>query len=261
MGDWFQTAPGRYLLDWERRQFDQAVVNAFGYHALQLGMPSLDALQANRMPHRWLALDTPAWADVPGLLPQRLALYTDFAALPFPAASLDLVVLPHTLEFHANPRATLREVERVLVPEGRLVLCGLNPVSLWGLRQWHAQLSRRVGIGELFFPDTGEFISPWRLRDWLRLLGFEVETSHFGCYRPPMRTEPWLRRFELMDWLGPRGWPVLGAVYFMVAVKRVHGMRLLRPGWKVAHVNAASPVSAARYHRPSRATTEHHEPH
>ena len=38
---------------------DAAVGNAFGFHALQLGMPELDALATNRMPHRWLATESP----------------------------------------------------------------------------------------------------------------------------------------------------------------------------------------------------------
>ena len=57
--DWFQTPAGRYLLDWEQARYDEAVVDAFGYHGLQLGMPLLDGLRANRMPHRWYALPHP----------------------------------------------------------------------------------------------------------------------------------------------------------------------------------------------------------
>ncbi len=53
---WLGTAPGRYLLDWEQAQLDLAVANLFGFNALQLGLPELQALQANRMPHRWVAL-------------------------------------------------------------------------------------------------------------------------------------------------------------------------------------------------------------
>ena len=126
---------------------------------------------------------------------------TEFGALPFPEASLDLVVLPHTLELNTDPHATLREVERVLVPEGRVVICGLNPASLWGLRQRRAHLYRRLGFGELYLPNAGEFIGYWRLRDWLRLLSFEVESGRFGCYRPAVRTEKWLRPLRLD---GPR---------------------------------------------------------
>ncbi|MBP8053365.1 MAG: class I SAM-dependent methyltransferase, partial [Burkholderiaceae bacterium] len=136
--DWLQTPVGRYLLAWERIQVDEAVADIFGYHALQLGVPELDGLQANRMPHQWLATET--LTEHGDGVPGRPSLLCDFTALPFPAASLDLVVLPHTLEFSIDPHATLREVERVLVPEGRVVICGLNPMSLWGLRQRRARL-------------------------------------------------------------------------------------------------------------------------
>lgn len=241
--DWFETPPGRYLLDWEREQFNDAVADVFGYHALQLGLPELDALQANRMPHRWLASEHPG-QPASERQPQA-AIVTDFCALPFPEASLDLVVLPHTLEINAEPHATLREVERVLVPEGRVILCGLNPASLWGLRQRRAGLYRKLGFGELFLPGEGEFIGYWRMRDWLRLLGFEVESGRFGCYRPSVATEQWLGRFEWMDKAGSRWWPIFGAVYFIVAVKRVRGMKLLGPAWKTNKGLASAPVSIA----------------
>jgi SAM-dependent methyltransferase len=258
MHAWFQTPPGRYLLDWERVRMDQTVADVFGYHALQLGMPELDALRANRMPHRWFANSyvAPDTGDEP---PVRAALLTDFAALPFPENSLDLVVLPHTLELSADPHATLREVERVLVPEGRVVISGLNPASLWGLRQRRAKLYRRLGFGELYLPDAGEFIGYWRLRDWLRLLSFEVESGGFGCYCPAVRTDTWIHRFAWMDRAGDRWWPIFGAVYFLVAVKRVHGMRLIEPAWKRQKSIAAAPVSVARRQRAVRDARETHK--
>jgi SAM-dependent methyltransferase len=249
--DWFQTPPGRYLLDWESIQFDAAVADIFGYHALQLGLPEIDALQANRMPHRWLASDASQGQelqqddrDVPVACKRvSAALVTDFTALPFPQSSLDLVVLPHALELHPDPHATLREVERVLVPEGRVVICGLNPASLWGLRQRRGHLYQRMGFGELYLPQAGEFIGYWRLRDWLRLLSFEVESGHFGCYRPAVRSQKWLDRYAWMDVVGDRWWPILGAVYCVVAVKRVRGMRLLEPAWRISKSVAGKPVS------------------
>src|SRR3569832_2836075 len=118
MRQWFETPPGRYLAAWEKAEFDRAVADIFGFHALQLGLPEIDALQGNRMPHRWLALQEPPG---PGS-PAKPALVTDFAALPFEENSLDLVVLPHSLELNVDPHATLREVERVLVPEGKVVI-------------------------------------------------------------------------------------------------------------------------------------------
>lgn len=275
--DWLKTPPGEYLLAWERAQFDEAVSDIFGYHALQLGFPELDALQANRMPHRWLALHTvPSLQTPPEAAPEttttsfsirpdttaaypassrptassppsrpRAALITDSGALPFPEASLDLVVLPHTLELNPDPHATLREVERVLVPEGRVVISGLNPTSLWSMRQSRAHFYQRLGGGDLFLPEAGEFIGYWRLRDWLRLLSFEVESGRFGCYRPAFTNQKWLSRFEWMDKAGARWWPIFGAVYFLVAVKRVQGVRLLEPAWRSRKAVAAAPAVVA----------------
>jgi SAM-dependent methyltransferase len=238
--DWFQTPPGRYLLAWEQAQVDATVADIFGYHALQLGLPELDALNTNRMPHQWLA-NSSAVDTSQGR--QHVALMTDFAALPFPANSLDLVVLPHTLEFHGEPHAALREVERVLVPEGRVVIIGFNPASLWGLRQRRAHLYQRMGVGEFYLPTAGEFIGYRRMRDWLRLLSFEVEIGRFGCYRSAVSGEKWLNRFAWMDKAGARWWPIFGAVYFIVATKKVRGMRLLSPAWKSVPSRSGAPVT------------------
>lgn len=230
------------MLAWEQDRLDHAVTDAFGYHALQLGLPEVEALRANRMPHRWVASDS---LVVPEALPlpppanqlistqprpMPVSLHCELDALPFPDCSIDLVVLPHALELARDPHHTLREVERVLVPEGRVVISGFNPMSLWGLRQSAGHMRRGMGMGRgrnLYLPRAGEFIGYWRLLDWLRLLGMEVEAGRFGCWRPPLASEQWLNRFAWMDRVGERWWPVLGSAYFLEAVKRVRGMRLI----------------------------------
>ena len=256
MHRWFESPPGQYLLAWEQERLDEAVADIFGYHSLQLGLPMLEALRTNRMPHQWLALGAAesagftigAAADTQKPSPQQrchvVDLLADPEALPFAEASLDLVVLPHTLELSVDPHAALREVARVLVPEGRVVITGLNPVSLWGLRQRRARIYQRLGGHGLYLPDVGEFIGYLRLRDWLQLLSFEVETAHFGCYRPAVQSTRWLQRFAWMDALGEKWWPIFGAAYFMVAVKRVHGMRLLEPTWRSHRPRSAAAVPA-----------------
>ena len=215
--DWLKSPAGRLALAWEREQLDQAVADIFGFHALQLGMPELDALRANRMPHRWIALDRPIEpaatpldepADALALAGTgRVALACDFTALPFPENSLDLVVLLHALELSADPHAALREVGRVLVPEGRAVICGLNPASLWGLRERRAKVWRRLGFGQPYLPQGGADIGFWRLRDWLRLLSFEVESSRFGLWQPAANSERWLKRMDWLNRVGRRWWP------------------------------------------------------
>ncbi len=242
MEAWLHSAPGRYALEWEQERLDLAVTDAFGFHALQLGLPQLDALRANRMPHRFVATDSLRVPEALELPPPRdrgislsaplpqVSMFCEFDALPLPNHSIDLAVLPHTLELAREPHRTLREVERVLVPDGRIVITGFNPASLWGLRQRAGHAKQGFGMSKsrgLYLPDQGEFIGYWRLRDWLRLLGFELESGRFGCYRPALKSEAWLERWQWMDKVGDRWWPVLGAVYELTAVKRVRGVRLV----------------------------------
>lgn len=243
MQNWLKTPPGQYLLDWEKAQLDRVVADVFGYHALQLGLPELNALQASRMPHRWIASSDVLQSD--GLAINKIAFFTEFEALPFAENSLDLLILPHSLELSPDPHATLREAERVLMPEGKLIICGFNPLSLWGFKQKRSHLYKRLNFGELYLPEAGEMIAYRRLRDWLGLLNFDVEPGHFGCYRPAVRSAGMLHRFAWLDKLGGRYWPILGAVYFVVAVKRVRGMRMLSPLKKVQKITNSAPVSVA----------------
>ena len=250
--DWLQTHAGRYMLAWEQGQADALVADMFGFHALQLGMPQLQGLAHNRMPHRWLAVQEP-----PELVPQddanprpSPALVTDFSALPFPAASLDLVLMPHSLEVSMDAHATLREVERVLVPQGRVLICGFNPVGLWALRQARSRLWQSLTggrwSGQGYLPVAGEYMGYWRLRDWLRLLDFEVEIVRFGCYVPAVSSPAWLQRFAWMENLGPRWWPIFGSSYLVVGVKRVRGVRLLGSVWKTTRGRVPHQVPAGQ---------------
>lgn len=211
--DWLESPQGRYLLGWEQAQFDRMVADLFGYHAVQVGLAQVPLLRANRMPHRLYC--APEDADV----------RANAFELPFATGSLDLVLLPHVLEFSPHPHRVLREVERVLVPEGSVVISGFNPFSLWGLRRL---VARRAAAT----PWNGHFRSAMRIRDWLTLLGFEVQASGFGCYAPPAASPHWLERWRFMDRAGARWWPVLGASYLLHGVKRVQGMRLITPHWR-----------------------------
>lgn len=211
--EWLQTPQGRYLLDWEQDGLDRLVADIFGYHAVQLGLSGFDLLRANRMPRR---IDCG---------PQGRDLRCSEYELPFATGSLDLVLLPHVLEFSAHPHRVLREVERVLVPEGSVVISGFNPLSLWGLRRLIARRGAEA-------PWSGHYRSAMRIRDWLNLLGFEIQESRFGCYAPPLRTPQWLERWGCIDRAGSRWWPVLGAGYLLHGVKRVQGMRLITPHWR-----------------------------
>lgn len=231
LDSWLASPQGRYVLDWEIRQIDETVPDIFGFNALQIGLPQCDLLRANRMALRIRigSGDSVAIACTP-------------AALPIAGQSVDLVVLPHVLEFADDPHQILREVERILIPEGQLIITGFNPLSLWGLKK-----QARRGSG---FPWNGSYLSPTRLKDWLKLLGFEVDRGSFGCYAPPCEQQKWLQRWGFTESAGRRWWKFSGAVYMLRAVKRVHGIRLITPNWrkKTVRAKALRPVAQKEQH-------------
>lgn len=206
------------MLDWELAQFANAVEDVFGYRAVQASLPGIDFLHGNRIAFRVVASLEPGGG-----------LTADPQQLPIASSSVDLVVLPHVLETCADPHLVLREAERVLIPEGQIVISGFNTLSIWRLRQALMRERRRRVAGA---PWDGRFIGLLRLKDWLHLLGFELNGGRFGCYAPPFATAQWLQRFEFMEKAGARWWPIMGGVYVVRAVKRVHGMRLVAPAWR-----------------------------
>ena len=212
--EFLASPPGRYVLRWEQEHLDCAVADIFGYHAVQLGVPEIDTLSENRMPLRLCVSDRLADPPSPGLGGRQVAVITRFEELPFATQSIDLVVMPHILEFAQEPHQVLREVDRVLVPEGQVIITGFNPASLWGLRQSLA----RAKIARPYLPRAGQFISLPRIKDWLKLLSFEANRGHFGCYAPWAGSDRWLARWSFLEKAGDRWWPVLGSVYMLTAV-------------------------------------------
>lgn len=212
MRTWFDSELGLYVLAREQAWFDAVSVDLFGFNAMQAGHCGVDYLRVNRMPHRFCS----------GLEAGELRCLPE--QFPIASQSLDLLVLPHQLEFSAHPHQLLREAERVLRPEGRLLITGFNPLSLWGMRR----VFSRQGAD---WPWHGRFIPLVRLKDWLALLGFELAGGRMACYAPPMEHAAWIKRFSFLEAAGDRWWALGGGVYLIHAVKRVHGMRLITPKW------------------------------
>ena len=214
LSGWFATPQGKYVLDWELLQFDNAVEDVFGFRGVQAGLPETDFLRQNRISLRFtLALERGA------------SLAADPLQMPLASQSIDLLALPHALETVSDPHLVLREAERVLRPEGQVVISGFNPISLWRVRQAFTH-------GHPGAPWDARFISLHRLKDWLTLLGLELNGGSFGCYAPPFARGMWLQRFGFMEKAGARWWPIAGGVYVVRAIKRVQGIRLITPAWR-----------------------------
>lgn len=223
LAQWLATPVGQYVQSWEQKKIDGMVANVFGYHAMQVGQPQWDLLQANRIPNKDR---THSYWDEARHGDLDVALYAEPENLPLETQSIDLLILPHVLECSNSPHQVLREAERVLVPEGRVVISGFNPWSLWGA---HARLP---GLDPVVPVPAHMQVSLGRLKDWFKLLTFEADRGHFGCYAPPCVSAKWLGRWAFMESAGDRWWPVCGAVYVVSAVKRVAGVRLIEPAWK-----------------------------
>ena len=234
---WFETTLGGYVLAREQAYFDETVSDIFGFNALQLGLPQHDLLRASRIPLRF-NLD----------LHPTARLISDFNHLPIASQSIDLALMPHVLEFSATPHQVLREVERVLMPEGHVIISGFNPWSWWGVGHL---TKRRCGD----YPWRGNFINLPRVKDWLALLGLEVVAGRLSCYAPPLQSAKWLDRFQFMEAAGDRWWPLGGGVYFLLAKKRVHSMRLIMPTWK-ERLAAQGRVAPVAQKIPVRRTTK-----
>jgi len=220
LNDWFSSSPGNRLLDAEHELIGEWSADLFGYQLLELSQFKSDLLYLERCAIKNKVHISPFAID-PGrptqirALPEHLPVVTDY---------VDAVVLLHTLDFAADPRLVLREVERVLIPEGRLIVCGFNPYSLWGVRRWLPGAGKRM-------PWKGKFISYARLQDWFSLLGFDVERTATRMFRPPPQHHRLLGELDKLEPLGRKWLPWLAGVYMVQAVKRVSTVTPVRPRW------------------------------
>jgi len=219
---WYQTGLGRRLLEEERRQLAEVLPPLFGYHLVQIGhYAEASLLESSKVSHRVVMTlpesdDLSAWSEscLAGL-PHRL---------PFASDSIDVVVLHHTLEFSPFPHEVLREVERVLVPEGHVVMLMFNPWSMWSLQR--LLLSWRKTV-----PWCGRFIGVTRSKDWLRLLGFDVMQTSGYFYRPALQQKALMDRLNWLESVGGRFWPILGGANIVIGKKRVVTFTPIRPKW------------------------------
>lgn len=216
---WSDHPLGQRVCLQEQLLYDDWVSNLFGYHALQLGDFSRDLLRNSRIQHCFHANRS-----------EQLACESAF--LPFPENSLDLVLLPHVLEFSDLPQQTLREVERVLMPEGHVMLTLFNPFSVWGIK-------RAMGCGKKDIPDLWQshFFAMNRIKDWLSVLGFELIQSQTLCHEWPIHSEKMAQRLQFFAYIGLQCLPMTGGVYAILARKRVTGMHIIRPEWQALQLS------------------------
>jgi SAM-dependent methyltransferase len=215
---WYEKASGRYLLQQERTLVGQLLEQVFGFHLLQLGVTRNHPLGLDAgLNHR---IYTGAMAG------GNIGMLSEPSRLPFLDDSIDVVLLHHALEFSPDPHALLREVHRILAPQGHIIVIGFNPLSLYGLNV-HLR-----GLWPGNFWHNARCMGTRRLHDWLHLLGAEVETVKH-CYAIPPVGSP--RLFGLLEsadrYLARKNLPC-GGVYAVRAQKHVATLTPTRVGWQ-----------------------------
>lgn len=227
---WFSSQLGTDLLQSEQRLLDEWLPGLFGYHIVQMGQcPGWRLMQASRIGHKAITAITADDATSEA----GVALVCEGEQLPLAADSVDVLLLPHVLEFERHPHQVLRECERVLISEGHVLIFTFNPWSLWGL--WRLLLGWRKQP-----PWTGHFFSAWRLQDWLHLLGFEIIETRRLHYRPPINHKALRDKLTFMEKLGQWCWPWLGGVHAILARKHVISVTPIREPWRQRRRVAAS---------------------
>jgi SAM-dependent methyltransferase len=212
--NWFESRLGQALMHEEQACLREKVASIFGYYLVQIGALNTEFELLNRSPARNRIL-------LHGEMGPGVDLKADPCYLPLASDSIDGVILPHTLDFSPDPHQMVREVERVLIPEGKVVLSGFNPWSQWGVGRLFRRRSGNM-------PWCGHFFSLKRVQDWFSLLGFDLEEVDYLHYRPPIHNQMVMQKLAFMETAGRRVWPKSGGVYVMQAVKRTVTMTPIR---------------------------------
>jgi SAM-dependent methyltransferase len=232
--DWFEGPLGARVLREETALAPLVLDDVFGFELLQMGAwgPARHLLDGARTQHTTLV------APQPGA---GVTLCAALDSLPLRSDCIDAIFLPHTLELVEDPYAVLREAERVLCAEGCLMICGFNPFSGWGVRRAFAN---RMG-GPVFPPQTRRMLSERRLRDWVALLGLDVDSVYGYLGLLPTKGRPARTGAQ------PRP-PWMAGAYVLKARKRVATMTLVRPRRRSRQrvlVGAAEPTSKVGHDR------------
>ena len=248
---WYARDNGRYLLESTRTSVDGILDTAFGYHLLQIGSTRAHMLFANSpINHRIYAVERAG---------EQVSLVAQADELPLESDSIDTVIAHHTLDFARNPHQVLRELQRILTPQGQLIIIGFNPHSLMGVAARLRGISRR----SLWNRQTA--VSEHRLTDWLHLLGCEVQDATRLAAVPLAgrgAVRRWLMRLD--DWSNRHNLPG-GSFYILHAIKQVSAIHRPRRQWQLRRERliglVPKPAAAPTPFRPSRSgNTQHKHP-
>jgi SAM-dependent methyltransferase len=218
---WLGQFPGQSILAAEKNFLMPLLSQYYGSQAMLIGSPRQhELLKSSVIPHQLLLSPLLSHNHQKNMRSVESGLHE----LPIASGSIDLLLLPHVLEFIDNPRQTLAEACRVIKPQGHIVICGFNPFSLWGLK--------KIWMRDKNMPWSGNFMDASVVKRWLALADFEMVRQHTLFFRPPVNSENIHKKLKFLEWLGRKCFPPLGGLFVLVAQAKVIPLTPIKMRWK-----------------------------
>lgn len=240
--NWYKSPAGQDSLTQAQALCREMLSEIFGYYAIEIGMLSggCDLLKDSRIAASF-SLASPDSDHMAAIQPiastdaynrryddKPQGHFATIAAneqLPISTDNVDLVLASHIFEMSPNPHQVLREIDRVLVPEGHCILLGFNPYAL-------SNLNKPLSFSRQPKQKNYKMRSVHRVRDWFSLLGFEVLDVNYLGFRPAVKNPKLFNSLKWLDHLGQYAGPLLGSLYIVHAKKQVVAMRPHKKVWQ-----------------------------
>ena len=216
---WLTEFLGRQVLEAEQKWLARLLAERYGKHALLIGVPRQQLLLDSTIIFNRVLISPFMHKNKPAH-----AIEGDFYQLPITPGSIDLVLLPHTLELIDNPHRLLLEACRIVKPEGDIIIMGFNSMSAWGLKKYLAKNKP--------MPWAANFIKFNRIINWLQLADFELVKQDRLLFRPPIVEQKTYQKLEFLEWIGAKLCIPWGGVYALVAKAKVIPLTPIKLHWK-----------------------------
>lgn len=225
---WLQLSQGELARDELEDALKPITERIFGYYLVKIGsLSSQIKLKNCPIQHQFSCAPHPN---------KHNDLCAVSSKLPFQNNSVDAFVLLGELDFAQDPHQIVREIDRAITSDGRVIIAGFNPFSIAGVIKY-------LPINRKNILHKGRFFTAARIRDWLQLLNFEIVKQENVVYsslfmrkrlNSQSRVQRWCKRFL----------PWFSSMYIIEARKREIPLSPVKPVWNLKPKFSTSTAAA-----------------
>ncbi|HEX2548341.1 MAG TPA: methyltransferase domain-containing protein [Gammaproteobacteria bacterium] len=216
---WLTHWLGIRVIECEQKLLSRLLKDRYGKNALLIGVAEQRDLLKSCLQSKHILLSPLMNKNV-----NLTYIESGFNELPIFPGSIDLVLLPHTLDFIDNPRQLLMEACRVVKPEGDIIIFGFNPFSFWGLKKWWNHHKN--------IPWSGHFLRASTVKKWLKLADFELIRQDSLMFRPPLKHPHLFDKFKFLEWVGTYLYFLSGGIFVITARAKVIPLSPIKLRWE-----------------------------